>query len=442
LLRTLRIIEHVAGSPDGSTLARLSVELKSPKSSLLGLLRPLCGFGYVAFANGRYVLGPAAYRLGVTIMPTLSMSRIALPILRQLAEQCEETVLIATLDREAGRATYIEKIESSRSIRYTVPLGTARPLYCSAAGRVLLAHADREYIEHYLRTETFEPLTPQTLTRPAELRAMLPNIRQQGLAVTVGEVSSDVAGFAAPIFNHQGLVIAALAIGAPVGMTLYQGYGLSAAMIACIIAPLVAAIIAFREASYTSPSGQRLPFTKVIGQIWREGLGLMLQGVGLSGLTAFASLYFAARNWGHAGLVMTAFGIGFILVRVVLGGLPDKISGYRIAFWSLAVEAIGQTMLWFAPHEIVALTGALVTGLGCALIFPALGVEALKRVPPANRGSAMGAFVAFLDIAFGISGPAAGIIAAQFGYAAVYSFGAACALLGAVLVLTARNARA
>jgi MFS family permease len=236
-------------------------------------------------------------------------------------------------------------------------------------------------------------------------------------------------------------MFAALAIGAPIGMTLYQGYGLSAAMIACIIAPLVAAVIAFREASYTSPSGQRLPFYKVIGQIWREGLGLMLQGVGLSALTAFASLYFAARNWGHAGLVMTAFGIGFIFVRVVLGGLPDRMSGYRVALWSLAVEAIGQAMLWFAPHEIVALAGALVTGLGCALVFPALGVEALKRVPPANRGSAMGAFVAFLDIAFGISGPAAGVIAAQFGYAAVYLFGAACALLGVVLVLTARNSQ-
>lgn len=237
-------------------------------------------------------------------------------------------------------------------------------------------------------------------------------------------------------------MFAALAIGAPIGMTLYQGYGLSAAMIACIAAPLVAAVIAVRETSYTSPSGQRLPFYRVIGQIWREGLGLMLQGVGLSGLTAFASLYFAARNWDHAGLVMTAFGIGFIFVRLVLGSLPDRISGYRVALWSLAVEAIGQTMLWFAPHEIVALAGALVTGLGCALVFPALGVEALKRVPPANRGSAMGAFVAFLDIAFGISGPAAGIIAGAFGYAAVYSFGAACALLGAILVLTARNSRA
>jgi len=234
-------------------------------------------------------------------------------------------------------------------------------------------------------------------------------------------------------------MFAALAIGAPVGMALYQTYGLEAAMAACIVAPLIAAVIAFREVSYTSPAGRRLPFFSVIGQIWREGLGLMLQGVGLSGLTAFASLYFAARNWGHAGLVMTAFGIGFIFVRLVLGSLPDRMSGYRVALWSLAVEAIGQAMLWVAPHEVVALAGALVTGLGCALVFPALGVEALKRVLPANRGTAMGAFVAFLDIAYGLSGPAAGAIAGQFGYAAVYLFGVVCALLGAALVATARS---
>jgi MFS family permease len=234
-------------------------------------------------------------------------------------------------------------------------------------------------------------------------------------------------------------MFAALAIGAPIGMALYQGYGLQAAMIACIVAPLIAAVIAFREVSYTTPAGRRLPFYKVIGQIWREGLGLMLQGVGLSGLTAFASLYFVSQNWGHAGLVMTAFGIGFIFVRLVLGSLPDRMSGYRAALWSLVVEAIGQAMIWGAPYEIVALAGALVTGLGCALVFPALGVESLKRVSPANRGSAMGAFVAFLDIAFGISGPAAGVIAGQFGYAAVYLFGAACALLGAALVVTARS---
>jgi MFS family permease len=234
-------------------------------------------------------------------------------------------------------------------------------------------------------------------------------------------------------------MFAAVAIGAPIGMALYQAYGLQAAMVACIAAPSAAAAIAFRTTAYNSPSGRRLPFHKVVGQIWREGLGLLLQGVGLSGLTAFASLYFAARGWGHAGLVMTAFGIGFIAVRAALGHLPDKMSGYRVALWSLVIEAIGQVLVWCAPNEIVALGGAFVTGLGCALVFPALGVEALKRVLPANRGSAMGAFVAFLDIAYGFAGPAAGLVAGLFGYAAVYLLGAACAVLGGALVATVRT---
>lgn len=236
-------------------------------------------------------------------------------------------------------------------------------------------------------------------------------------------------------------MFAALSVGAPLGMALYQTHGLEAAMLACIATPLIAAVVAFCERSYTNPSGHRLPFYRVIGQIWREGLGLMLQGVGLSGLTAFASLYFAARSWSHAGLVMTAFGTGFIFVRLSLGSLPDKMSGYRVALWSLIVEASGQAIMWVGPTEIVALAGALVTGFGCALIFPALGVEALKRVLPANRGSAMGAFVAFLDIAYGLSGPSAGVIAGQVGYAAVYLFGAGCALLGAALVATSRSHR-
>ena len=237
-------------------------------------------------------------------------------------------------------------------------------------------------------------------------------------------------------------MFAAVAIGAPVGMTLYHQWGLQAAMMGCVIVPLVAIMIAVGATSYVSPAGHRLPFHRVIGQIWREGLGLMLQGVGLSGLTAFASLYFAARGWTHAGLVMTAFGVGFIFIRIVLGHLPDRVGGFRVALWSLLIEAIGQAMLWRAPHELLALSGALVTGLGCALVFPALGVEALKRVLPANRGSAMGGFVAFLDIAYGLAGPGAGLVAGQFGYAAVYLLGTASALLGAAVVIASRSASA
>ena len=143
--------------------------------------------------------------------------------------------------------------------------------------------------------------------------------------------------------------------------------------------------------------------------------------------------------------VISALFCGYLAVgflRVVLGHLPDRIGGLRVAFWSLIIEAIGQAMLWRAPHEWVALSGALVTGLGCALVFPALGVEALKRVLPGNRGSAMGGFVAFLDIAYGLAGPGAGLIAGQYGYAAVYLLGTAGALLGAAFVVASRSTSA
>src|SRR5471030_400468 len=60
-------------------------------------------------------------------------------------------------------------------------------------------------------------------------------------------------------------MFAALAIGAPIGMMLYHQWGLQTAMIACIVAPLTAAVIAFRERSYSSSAGQRLPFYRVVG---------------------------------------------------------------------------------------------------------------------------------------------------------------------------------
>lgn len=220
LIRILRIVEYLAAAPQGLTLAALSADLQCPKSSLLGLLRPMCNYGYTVHGDGRYVLGPAAYRLGVSIMPTLSIARIAAPIMRELVTRSGETVLVATLDQDAGSAVYVEKIESPRSIRYSVALGTSRPLYCSAAGRVLLAFADPAFITRYLKRAPFAPLTKQTLTRSADIRRLLPQIREQRLAITVGEVSSDVAGFAAPIFDREGRVIAALTMAAPVSRTL------------------------------------------------------------------------------------------------------------------------------------------------------------------------------------------------------------------------------
>src|SRR5207249_6686063 len=67
--RALEVLEALARRRDGATLSGLSRRLGSPKSSLLYLLRPMTRLGYlVRSADGRYLLGPAAFTLAMSAL--------------------------------------------------------------------------------------------------------------------------------------------------------------------------------------------------------------------------------------------------------------------------------------------------------------------------------------------------------------------------------------
>jgi len=103
------------------------------------------------------------------------------------------------------------------------------------------------------------------------------------------------------------------------------------------------------------------------------------------------------------------------------------------------IEAAGQWLIWQSATPMWAYAGACLTGAGYSLAFPAFGVEAVRRVPAASRGAAMGAYVAFLDVALGISGPVAGGLAGAQGVGAVYAMGGACALAAVFVALALRR---
>ena len=230
-----------------------------------------------------------------------------------------------------------------------------------------------------------------------------------------------------------------LAAGAPIGVALFNAGGFIWVALATVVVPLLAALVAFGVPAAQGPHGERVPLLRVLSLIWRSGTSLALQGVGFATIGAFASLYFTSRGWSHVGLGMTCFGAAFALMRFVFGHLPDRVGGYQVAMASMAVECVGQALLWIAPNEVTAMIGALITGLGCSLVFPGLGVEALKLVPPHSRGTAMGGFVAFQDVAYGVTGPITGVLAAGYGYPAVFLVGAVAAVLGIVMALVSRT---
>jgi predicted MFS family arabinose efflux permease len=105
------------------------------------------------------------------------------------------------------------------------------------------------------------------------------------------------------------------------------------------------------------------------------------------------------------------------------------------------VESLGVLLLWRAESPWVAFGSAALAGFGFSLVFPALGVEAVKRVPERNRGTALGVYTVFADVSFFLVGPIAGAVIGAFGYASVFLFALVCVLasLGIVVVLSGRE---
>ena len=231
---------------------------------------------------------------------------------------------------------------------------------------------------------------------------------------------------------------AALAVGSPCGLALQSWGGFLAVSAVVTLLPLVALAIVFPVPAVVALAAPRTPFRDVVLKILRPGTGLFLQGVGFAGISAFITLYFAYHNWPRAGLALTIFGTAFVLVRAIFSGLPDRLGGFRVAWVCLTVELCGQLLLWRADSSAMALAGAGITGLGCSLVFPSLGVEAVKRVPAQSRGTALGAFAAFQDLSYAVTGPVAGVIATKFGYPSIFLFGAGAALLGVLIALPQR----
>ena len=109
---------------------------------------------------------------------------------------------------------------------------------------------------------------------------------------------------------HSGRVMAlvgigmygAFAAGGPLGLLFLDRAGFPGLMIACTVLPLVGLASIARLPAVTPQVGKRDPFWKIVGQIWRSGAAVGLQGVGFAGLGAFSSLYFLISSGRMPGL--------------------------------------------------------------------------------------------------------------------------------------------
>jgi MFS family permease len=228
----------------------------------------------------------------------------------------------------------------------------------------------------------------------------------------------------------------ALAIGAPIGTLLQPWGGFAAVAVAAVVLPGAGALLVAGWPDVPIEASPRTSFVRILGLIWAPGLAMAFASSGVGTIAAFLALRYQTEGWAGTGFALTGFGVAYIVVRLLFGGLPDRIGGYRSAVVSLLIEAAGQLVIWHAASPVEAFCGATLTGLGYSLVFPSLGIEAIRRVGAANRGLVLGAYLACFDLGLALAGPIAGLVAHSFDLAATFVAAAVAALVALALTVT------
>jgi MFS family permease len=234
---------------------------------------------------------------------------------------------------------------------------------------------------------------------------------------------------------------AGIGLGPILGEAAVEGLGFGAAWIAAAALATVAAALGFAvpetrvEAEEEAGAVQQLIHRGAI----RPGVILWANLVAMAGFFAFLPLYAPDAGLEGSRLIFLLFSVVVIAVRSAGARIPDRIGPRRASLGALISTAAGMMVLAAWPGAAGVVSGTVVLAVGQALAFPALMTLAMRGVPAAERGSLVGTFTAFVEVAFGLGPVLLGFVAEGFGFRGAFLAGGVVALCGLVLLPPART---
>ncbi|MCP1605652.1 MFS transporter [Pseudomonas citronellolis] len=240
----------------------------------------------------------------------------------------------------------------------------------------------------------------------------------------------------ARVISWNGIVCyGGIALGAPLGVGMAAQLGLWSLGAGILALAGLGLLLARGKAPAPIIAGTRMAFFAVLGRVLPYGMCVALGSIGFGSLATFITLYYGSRGWADPAWCLSLFGISFVGARLLLSWTINRFGGFNVAVLCLLVESAGLLLLWQAPSPAFALLGTALTGAGLSLVYPALGVEAVLRIPAASRSSALGAYALFFDLALGLAGPLMGAVAAHSDYASIFLVAALLAACGFLICL-------
>jgi DNA-binding IclR family transcriptional regulator len=157
--------------------------------------------------TNRYTIGPRMWFIGTAYLANHGVLEAAQPYLEAAAEGVDYTVQL--VERSGRLAVTLYSHHTTGEVITKATYGYHFPLHCGSKGQVLLAYEEPAFIEDYL-AGPLEALTAESITDPAPLREVLATVRRQGYARTEGDVQVYTGSLAAPVYDRERRVVAAV----------------------------------------------------------------------------------------------------------------------------------------------------------------------------------------------------------------------------------------
>ncbi len=206
LEKGLDILEVLSEQTDGLTQKQIANQLGRSASEIFRMLACLEQRGYVRrdLPAESYRLTPKLFELSHRHPPTKHLLDVALPIMRNLARQANQSCHMAIL--YGHDVLVVAQVESPNVRSFAVHLGARAPALETGSGCVLLACADP-----IIREEFLAQVLPASADRIAE-QARLDVIRRRGFEHHRSQTIRGVIDLSFPVCDHHGFAVAALTI--------------------------------------------------------------------------------------------------------------------------------------------------------------------------------------------------------------------------------------
>ncbi|MGI8330461.1 IclR family transcriptional regulator [Actinomadura scrupuli] len=191
----------------------IAEELGVARSTTYRYIQSLGSSGFIEEAPGGFRLGQRVFELARLARRGIGLSQLAVPIMRRLATETGEVVLLTRLSGHAIVCLEREEAPGSR-IRISYERGQVLPPNAGASAFCILAWLAPKVLNEILDDAPFTRFTPATIVDSEPLKQRLKEIRELGYAVTHAELDDDVLGIGSPILGPDGTVTAGLSVAA------------------------------------------------------------------------------------------------------------------------------------------------------------------------------------------------------------------------------------